>query len=1079
MTFRSRVAIASLVTLVAAIAQGQGPQRLYQHVAVSPTHLAFTLGGQLYEVPVGGGTAVRLSRTPDDHARPLYAPDGRRIAYARANALWTIPSGGGTPTRLTYYPRALTPTAWSPDGREILFVSSRDGDGNQRAIVVPADGGPERMLPLNPVRYASYAPSGTQLAVVGWSPFLSGVDRRYYRGGLTDGLRLLDPRTGTGRAVPLHGANAIAPMWIGGSVYYLADSLGSFNLAVYDTTMRRTRYLTQYRSHGIIAASGSAAGGTIAFVRDGRIHVYDLATRQLRTPDIAVAPDTAAWARRTVTAQQGAASVIAGPRGEQVAVELRGEVLVSDTRRGTTVNLSQTPGAADRTPVIAPDGRSVAWFSDASGEYALRVAPIDGSAPGRTIALGATPTYFRGITWSPDGRFIAFSDQRLTLWLADVTAGVATPIDSSRWIAQGLWQTSWSPNSEYLAYAKASPAGIRAIWVRHIASGRREQLSRGGADDVWPVFDPSGRWLYFGTSTTSALAPARDVWALQSDMFLQPFVTHQLVVAPLRAGDVLPVLPFSGAANPMASGPAMRGTYDIAQAGARAIPLPVPAQRLEQLWMSPTGALVAQVTRWAPTSPFDNSTTELLRIDLAAAQRPVSLATGVDGAELSVDGSVAVVTRNGATTLVTVATGASTPLDLTTARVDVDPRAEWRQMYDEAFRMMRDYFYDPGHHGANITQLREHYRAYLPSLTRRAQLNDLLLYAFGEVSVSHLSVSRGDDRTPAAPAERIGVLGADVAVAGNRFRLTRILRNGPYFASNALVRAPLDVGDAVREGDIILAIDSTEVLADRPLEAYLVGKAGRPTALRVARSADGADARTVTIVPSPGENALRRANWARTNAQRVAERTRGAVAYVYVDQWSPAGMAELARALSAAGGARALIIDERFNGGGITADDAIGWLERQPWYDYLYRYGDGFAVPQHLITGPKVLITNETNFSAAETFALMFQERKVGTIVGRRTGGGGIGGALFSQRLIDGGTVTIPNRASHNSRLGTWGVENHGVVPDIDVPITQEDAVAGRDPQLERAIDAALTQLARYRGPVKKRPAMPVHPRRG
>lgn len=1074
-----RLALLAFVPLLSLGAQAASaePPRIYGGVAVSAERIAFQFGGQIFEVPRTGGAAVRRSTAPDEHQYPLYSPDGTQLAFSRANALWVMPSGGGEARRLTWYPRLPAPRAWSPDGREILFVSSRDGDGNQRAFVVPAAGGPERMLGLNPVRFASYSPDGTRLAVVGWSAFLGGVDRRFYRGGFREPISILDPETGKGTPVAAGDVNQILPMWSGGTLYFVSDSLGAFNLAAYDTLTKRSQLVTRYRSHGIVFAA--IGGGAVAFVRDGRIHLYDIASRAVTIPRISIPADTSELRPRSVTITPFVETVSVGPRGERLTIEARGDVFVTDASGGAARNLTQSPGVADRAPVMSPDGRQVAWFSDEGGEYALTVRAVDGASPARRIALGATPTFFRGISWSPDARRVAFSDQRLVLWIADVSAGRAMPVDSSRWIAQDLWQTSWSPDGRLLAYAKADPAGIRAVWLRDVDAGTATQLSRGGSDDIWPVFDPSGRWLYFASSSSSGIAPARDVWSLQSDMLARSLVSHGIMVSVLRAGDVYPMLPYGAGANTVPGLPSAR--VDAAGASRRIARVGAPTRFVQQLWMTPTGALVAQVAVHPTTTPFDASSSELLRIDPSAAGRPAVLARGLRGAELSVDGAVALLTVGNARRMrsTTLADSAMTPIALDSVQVSVEPRREWEQMYRESFRMMRDYFYDPAHHGADIAALERHYATYLPQLTRRTDLNDLLLYAFGEVSVSHLQVAGGDQPRGGAPAERIGVLGADFAVESNRYRFTRIVRSGPYHPTNGLLQAPLDQpGVDVRVGEYLIAIDSVQVMADRPMEAHLIGKAYRPTTLLVGPTPDGRGAREVRMLPTGGENGLRRADWAERNRAEVERRTNGRIAYVYIESWSMGGMEELWRVVHGSRGAQGLIIDQRHNGGGITMDAAVEMLSREPWYDYMYRYGDGFAVPQHLIAGPKILMTSESNFSAAETFALMFKERKVGTIVGRRTGGGGIGGALFYQRLVDGGRVVIPNRASHNSRLGTWDIENFGVTPDIDVPLTQEDAVAGRDPQLDRAIREALRQADASRTPARKRPPMPVHPRR-
>ncbi len=1056
-------------------AAAQSPPRIYQSATVSPDRIAFVFAGQIWEVPRAGGSARRISSAPDDHSYVVYSPDGSRIAFTRANALWVMPAGGGAARRLTWYPKSPFARAWTPAGDSVLFVAARDGDGNMRAFTVPSAGGPETMLKLNPVRFASYAPDGKRMALVGRSPFLGGVDRRYERGGMRDPILLVDPQTGRGPSIPTGNANAIFPMWLGDKIYFATDTLGSFNLAVYELGSRRTRLLTTWKSHGITDAS--AGGGAIVFVRAGRIHLFDVATEKITTPAIDIAADTTQLAPRQAPVVWTTQAVNAAPRADRVAIEARGDVLILDPRTGEVRNLTASPGAAERLPVPSPDGKLVAYFSDASGEYALHVRAVDGSGTVHTIALGNRPTYFRGISWSPDARRIAFSDQRLVLWLADVAAARATPVDSSRWIAQDLWQTSWSPDGRLLAYAKASPQGIRAVWLRDVESNQAWQVSSGGSDDVWPVIDPTGRWLYFGSSTNSGNAPARDVWGLLSDMYAQPFVSHVVMVAALRAGDVLPMLPYRAGPHPGAKQPAA-GAVDPAGARGRIAPLGLPPRAVQQIWMTPNGSLLIQAAVWPATPAAGGASSEVLLVDPRTQQSPTVVAPNVRGAEVSSDGSTLVIMRGNQWTALVVG-GDSIKIDLSQATVPVEPRAEWAQIYREAFRMMRDYFYDPAHHGADMTALERHYAAYLPGLTRRSDLNDLLYYAFGEVSISHLLVAGGDMPNASPPQERIGVLGADLTIANGMYRVDRIMRNGPYQLLNPLTRAPLDQpGVDVQEGDYLLAVDSVTVTADRPADFFFVGKAGRPTTLRVGPSPNGTGARDVMVVPSPGENGLRRANWAEANRREVERRSGGQVAYVHIDGWSQAGISEFYRVLNGSPQAKALIIDERWNGGGITPDAVIDALERKPWYAYLYRYGDDFAVPQHLIDGPKVLVTHESNFSAAETFALMFKERRAGTIVGRRTGGGGIGGALFYQRLVDGGRITIPNRASYNSRLGQWDIENYGVVPDVEVAITQEDAVAGRDPQLSAAIDVAMKALQDWRPTGKKRPAMPIHPPR-
>ncbi|HET9441496.1 MAG TPA: hypothetical protein VFO52_15070, partial [Longimicrobiales bacterium] len=403
----------ALALIFPVAAYAQSAPRIYQSVSARADRIAFVLGGQIWDVSHTGGSARRISTAPGEHSHVVYSPDGKQLAFARANALWVMPADGGTERRLTWYPRTPFPRTWAPDGKTILFVSARDGDGNQRAITVPVAGGPETMLELNPVRFASYSPDGKRIAVVGRTAFLGGVDRRYSRGGQNDPISLIDPATGLGPSIPTGNTNAIFPMWIGDRVYFATDTLGSFNLAVYDTTTRRVRLLTQWRSHGITSAG--SGGGAIAFVRDGRIHHFDIATEQISTPPIEIPADTAELVPKSVPAAAFVQFVNAAPRAERAAIEARGDIVLFDARTRAATNLTSTTGTAERQPVMSPDGKRVAYFSDGGGEYALHIRSVDGNGSARIITLGSKPTYFRGIMWSPDARRIVFSDQRLVL----------------------------------------------------------------------------------------------------------------------------------------------------------------------------------------------------------------------------------------------------------------------------------------------------------------------------------------------------------------------------------------------------------------------------------------------------------------------------------------------------------------------------------------------------------------------------------------------------------------------------------------------------------------------------------------
>ena len=415
--------------------------------------------------------------------------------------------------------------------------------------------------------------------------------------------------------------------------------------------------------------------------------------------------------------------------------------------------------------------------------------------------------------------------------------------------------------------------------------------------------------------------------------------------------------------------------------------------------------------------------------------------------------------------------------DFSKMEVHVVPAEEWRQMFHESMRIMRDWFYDPNHHGQNLAALESEYAAYLPTIVRRSDLNRVMQSMLGSVSVSHLGVGGGDAPQPAGSGNRIGLLGADYEIANGKYRFKKVYRSTSYSSPNGPFSAPLDQpGVDVREGDYLLQVNDKPVEAEKNVLSYFENMVGRPTKITVSANADGANARTYTVFPALGENRLRRANWAEENRKRVEQLSGGKLGYIFIEGYGGDGIMNAVRGLTGYADKQGLIIDQRFNGGGITPDYLIEWMQRKPLYYYMFRGGDDIATPVNPAPPVKVMIINELNGSAAETGAFMFKLAKVGPLVGKRTFGAGIGPYYFTPRLIDGGQVQLPNRATYDPSGATWGIENAGVAPDYDVEITPADVIAGRDPQLEKAVEVALAQVSKNPVIVPKRPPFPVHP---
>jgi tricorn protease len=1050
-------------------------------VTANQTHIAFSYAGDIWIVDRSGGEARRLTTDPAEEDYPLFSPDGSLLAFSRVTGgdwdIYVMPAAGGEAKRLTYYPKLDVARGWSPDGKEILFVSYRSEEGTYRLYAIPVDGVFPTAISLPEAHNGSFSPDGSRIAYTPYDYF--SADWRYYRGGMLSQLRIARLSDGQIEKLTAGEYNDKNPMWIGDKIYFISDRTATFNLYAYDTKTRQTRQLTSFDKYGIRWAS--AASDAICFWRDGRIYLLDINTSQARPVDIRVSADASQMKSRPVNAARWIEYASLSSTGDRIIISARGEVLVFDPGKGESRNLTGTPGAADRYAVMSPDGRSIAYFSDESGEYQLHIRPASGEAAVKKISIEPNPSFYREPSWSPDSKKLAFSDKRLAIWYADVERGTARRIDQSTYSDQDRYNPAWSPDGRWLAYSKAHSNRQRTVYIYDTQSNRSNRITDGSVHAEHPVFDRNGKYLYF---TASGNAGASEFgWGVLSGIMARPLVTRTLHAVVLKEGEPSPLLSNGQPSAEAKPGEMVRQAgIDFENVERRIITLPVAARDYSDLEAGRPGEVYAQVTEW-PKAPgvWGSQTTETLyRLDLSKPRNMEKIVEGINSFALSGDGGKLVYRKGQTWSLVDAGAAPAAQagnLDLKAVEVRVEPRAEWKQIYHEAWRIMRDYFYDPNHHGQDIAELERHYGEYLPSVTRRGDLNLLINLALGHVSVSHMGAGGGDSSPSAGMTGRVGVLGAEYRIDQGRYQITRAHRSGHFTSSNPLLRAPLDQpGMNVKDGEYLLAIDGDEITADKNLFSYFEGKAGQTVKLTVGPKPGMEGARTMSVVGAFGEQGLMRDNWAQRNRRRVEEMSGGKLGYIYVPSFGGAGLEDFLRGIYGyRDNKQGLIIDQRYNGGGTTADAIIEMLKREPIYYYKFRDGDDIATPTNPVPGPKVLIINERNGSAAETFPFMFKLGRVGTIVGKRTFGAGIGPYVFTPSFIDGGRLQMPNRGAYNPARGAWDVENYGVTPDIEVEITPKDFMAGRDPQLEKAVEVAMKQLEKTQPPVKLRPKYPVH----
>jgi tricorn protease len=1076
--------------------QFDGPLVL-EGATIHRDNIVFGCGGILWQVASAGGAAKAMTTGETGHdSLPRYSPDGKQVAFLRRSerlsgrapaspedapplaASYDVYSrvlDTGEELRLTYHPARDFPVGWSPDSQRVLLNSSREGV-ERLFTMAPGEQLPTA-LPLPRAYSGTFSPDGKQLAYLPRSLDYHFSEFPYYRGGKCSPLWLIDLATLEVQKLTDDTSNVRDPMWVGEKIYFLLDKAGKFNLHVYDTTAKAISELARFNDFG---PRGAATDGkSIVVEGDGGLRVFDIASQTIQNVKINVQRDDSALRPRIVNAVSQVQSYSLSRDGKQAVVSARGDVFLVDTTMGRAANITKTSGVAERNAQLSGDGRRLAYFSDARGEYELRVRDI---ATGKETAMPIEPhpSYYRELTLSPDDHFAAFADKRLGVWLADLSSGSVKRIDVSPSSAQDEFLFNWSHDSRYLAYSKHGDNRLPRIYVYDVRADRVFPLTPEDAFATSPTFDQNGRYLYFLSSSN---APAADYgWGVLAGLVSRPLVVRQLNAVVLRAEDASPTAIASSGAGAKPRTDDRPVDFDGIEG--RIVAINIAPHSPSAISAGENGILYVTVEEW-PSTPGAAAEPghAIYRLDVRAPEELRKVIPIVDRCEFSHDGKTAVCSGAGGWRVATFA-GRNTslkPLAVTALPSPVEPAREWKQIAHEAWRAMRDGFYDPGTHGVDWPAVERRYAAFLPGVRSREELNVLMRRMLGSVSVSHLRVLGGDVSANLNEPETVGLLGAEFEVSEGRYRIKRVLRAGRGTGRDASIRAPLaELGSEVAPGEYLLAVEDQPLDAKQNIYEALRGRASRGTRLLVGPTTDPRQARTLRVVPVASEQALRLADWAENNRQTVERLSEGKLGYFMVPEYSAAGVQAFLRGYFGNRTKRGIIIDQRYNGGGITPDFLIEMLARRPLYYYRFREGDDLAVPVNgRSASSTVLLINEDNASAAETFAFMFQLAKLGPIVGRRTFGAGIGpygaGGGTPPVLVDGGRLNIPSRGAYNP-AGAWGIENEGIKPDVSVEVTPEDFRDGRDSQLEAAVRAGLEDIERIQPSPPQRPEFPVHP---